>query len=357
MKRILPILTLSLLALISCSDNSSDKKSVDLPTAAVVTKVAKQTTNSHVIQTSGKVTAQQSANISTRIMGNVNSVAVNIGDKVSKGQVLLSLDDTDLRAKLQQTESGILQAEANLKNIETNYHRIKNLFESKSASQKELDDITTHFNVAKAQVEMAKQNKEQVLSQLNYTKIKAPFNGIITSKMIKEGDIANPGMPLLVVEDKNHLEVVTTVSESDISLISKESKVRILIPSLGETFEGTIKELSSSAKLSGGQYMATLSLNTVNSKLLPGMFAKVSFSSEAMNKEASIYIDKKALVKKGQLTGVYTVSHKNTAILRWIQTGGEKGQQVEVVSGVNDGDQYIVSSDSKLFNGIQITSK
>ena len=357
MKRILPILTLSILTLISCSDKSSDTSKVDIPTVAVVTKTAKKTTSIQTIETSGKVTAKQSATISTRIMGNVKSVAVNIGDKVSKGQLLLNLDDTDLQAKLLQTESGIVQARANLKNVETNYNRIKNLFEMNSASQKELDDISTHFNIAKAQLEAAKQNKTQVLSQLNYTKIKAPFNGVITGKMIKEGDIANPGMPLLVVEDKDQLEVVTAIAESDISSIAKDNEVTIYIPSLGTELTGAVKELSSSSKLSGGQYMATISLTTASKNILPGMYAKVTFIIQGESDQSGIYIDKKALVQKGQLTGIYTVSHKNTAILRWIQTGAENMNQIEVISGVNDGDQYIVSSDSKLFNGIQITSK
>lgn len=357
MKRILPILTLSILTLISCSDKSSDKQTVEIPTTAVVTKTAQKINHQQIIQTSGKVTAMQSANISTRIMGNVKSVAVKVGDKVAKGQLLLNLDDTDLQAKLLQTESGISQAQANLKNVETNYNRIKNLFESNSASQKELDDITTHYNVAKAQLEMAKQNKKQVLSQLNYTKIKAPFNGVITGKFIKEGDIANPGMPLLVVEDKNQLEVITTIAESDITAISKDNNVTVFVPTLNATFEGKVKELSSSAKLSGAQYMATISVNETNDQLLPGMFARVSFYADGESGNSSIYIDQQALVKKGQLTGVYTVSHKNTAILRWIQTGAEKEGLVEVISGVDEGDQYIISSDSKLFNGIQITSK
>lgn len=355
MKRIYPIVLLISTLLASCSSDS-EKPNIDIPTVAVKTKKVVASSENYTIKTSGKVAAKQSATISTRAMGNVKNVTVNVGDYVTKGQVLLSLDDNDLKAKLAQTESGIQQAKANLTNVEINYNRLKNLFAMKSASKKELDDITALYNIAKAKLNAAKQNKAQVISQLKYTQIKAPFNGLITQKMIKSGDLANPGMPLLTIEDNRSLEVETSISESDIAKLDKTSPVKIFIPSLNKNIEGEIRELSSSAKNSNGQFIATVSF-TEKTNILPGMYAKVLFKNNFKNSTDKLLIDKNALVTKGQLTGVYTVSQRDSAILHWIEVGEETKEQIQVISGLSKGDTYIVSSEAKLFNGVKITRK
>lgn len=341
---------------VSCGN---DEKA-NIPTQesiSVTLKKAETSVSLNAISASGQVQASQSATLSTRFMGNVEEISVNVGDKVQKGQVLISLDAANLNAKLSQAKAGIIQAEANLKNVQTNFDRFQKLFEQQSISKKELDDITTQLSVAKAQLEAAQQMKNEVDSQLKYAEIKAPFSGIVSAKFIKEGSMAHPGKPLLIIDNPKQFEVVASIAESDISAIKKESKVLVSIASFSKELSGTVKEISSNAKSTGGTYSVTIQLNETSDNIYAGMYAKVAIENSSVSDSSALFIDKKALIQKGQLHGIYTVSQNNTAILRWVKLGRATNDTVEIISGLSAGESYILSSEGKIYNGVLVTIK
>ncbi|HRZ33078.1 MAG TPA: efflux RND transporter periplasmic adaptor subunit, partial [Flavobacterium sp.] len=216
-KFIIPILTLSLSLLISCgSDRKETKTLVAIPVKVSGTV---ENTNSPFVTASGKIEAENSANVSTRMMGYVTKVHVKVGQKVGAGQLLVSINNSDLQAKKAQVDASILQATAGYNNAKKDYDRFIALFNQQSASQKELDDMTARFEMAKAGLEGAKQMRNEVMAQFNYANITAPFSGTVTNSFVKEGDMANPGMPLVSVEGVSRLQVTAMVSESDISNI------------------------------------------------------------------------------------------------------------------------------------------
>jgi len=356
--RSLKIITIVLIVSVLFSCGKDEKAMVPTQEAVAVTlKKVKKTSSFKSIMASGQVQASQSATLSTRMMGNVEKITVKVGDQVQKGQVLISLDASDIKAKLSQTNASVLQAEAHLKNVETNYNRYQKLFDQQSISQKELDDITTQLSVAKAQVEAAQQMKNEVISQLKYAQIKAPFSGIIAAKMIKEGSLANPGQPLMILDNPKKFEVVASIAESQISQIQRNDNVQVSITSVAEEITGKVTEISNNAKSSGGTYLVTILLTETSDEIYAGMYAKVTIESASTSDSASIFIDKKALIQKGQLHGVYTVSQNNTAILRWIKLGRITEHQAEVVSGLTDGEPYILTSEGKIYNGVPIVTK
>ena len=339
----------------SCSETKKDN-TINIEKVVVETAKASISSENGSISVSGTVQGVNKANISTRMMGTVKQINVKVGDVVKKGQILLNIDNQDLTAKLAQAKANLLTAESNFKNTEINFKRFKNLFEKKSATQKEFDDISTQYTMSKAQLEMAKQAVNQVKAQFQYTNITAPFNGTITSKIVNIGDLANPGMPLLGIESTNDFEVIGMIPESNISLIKSDQIVTVEIPSINKTVEGRIKELSASASNSGGQFQVTIKLQKKPDGILAGMYAKIHLESNSAENN-TIYIDKNALMNKGQLTGLYTVSESGTALLRWIRTGDEVGNKVEVVSGLSANEVYITAAEGKLFNGAKITIK
>ena len=210
MKKIyIPLLALVLLA--SC--NSEKKKEIVKETAIAV-KVSGITENnsSLFVTASGKIEAENSANLSTRMMGYVTKVHVQVGQKVGAGQLLVSINNTDLQAKKAQVDASILQATAGFNNAKKDYDRFMNLFKQQSASQKELDDMTARYEMAKAGLEGARQMRNEVVAQFSYSNIKAPFSGVVTNTFVKEGDMANPGMPLVSVEGASKLQVMAMVS-------------------------------------------------------------------------------------------------------------------------------------------------
>jgi len=353
MKNITKLLAITtLIVMSSCGE---DKKTTIDNRPIVTVKVSTPTLeNETFISASGKIEAVQNANISTRIMGYVNNVHVKVGDKVSKGQLLISINSADISAQKAQVDASIIEATAAFSNAEKDYNRYKILFAENSASQKEMDDIIANYQMAKARLEAAKQMKNQVNAQLSYSNITAPFSGIVTGKYINKGDMANPGIPLLSLETPGNFQVNVMVPESEITRIKKEESVNVYIKSTNKLITGKVTEVSSSAKNTGGQYLVKIGLDKTDVKLLSGMFTSVHFPIEKTTENAPILIPASAIVKRGELNGVYVVSQNNTALLRWLRLGRNYGERVEVLSGLSADEKYILSSESKLVNGAKL---
>ena len=353
MKKIIAILSISAIVLTSCG---GDKKETITKETAIAVKVSgvSENTEGGFITASGKIEAENSANLSTRMMGYVTKLHVKVGQKVGAGQLLVNINNSDLQAKKAQVDASILQATAGYNNAKKDYDRFVNLYKQQSASQKELDDMTARYEMAKAGLEGAKQMRNEVISQFSYSNITAPFSGTVTNTFVKEGDMANPGMPLVSVEGATRLQVTAMVSENNIAAIKKGMAVKVLVKSSNANLTGKVSEVSVSATNTGGQYLVKINLDKTDSSVLSGMFVNVQFPVEnaiQTIKNEMVLVPESALVKQGQLTGIYTIGTGNVAILRWLRTGKTFGNQVEVLSGLSANEQYIVSAEGKLYNG------
>lgn len=353
MKKITTIFAISAL-IITASCGKDKAASKDTAPAIAVTVSTPSAEAGAFLSASGKIEAVQNANLSTRMMGYVTETYANVGDKVSKGQLLLRINSADISAQSAQVSASITEAKAAFKNAEKDYNRFKALYEQNSVSQKEMDDITANYDMAKARLEGATQMKNQVNAQLSYSNITAPFSGVVTGKFINKGDMANPGMPLIGLESPGKFQVIAMVPETEITKIKDGSTVNVIVKSTNENLKGTVTEVSSSAKNTGGQYLVKVVLGKTDAKLLSGMFTSVQFPVEKSAKPNLILVPESALVRQGQLTGIYTIGNENVAILRWLRTGKTFGDNVEVLSGLAADEQFIVAAEGKLFNGAKV---
>jgi RND family efflux transporter MFP subunit len=355
MKKIYTIAVFSIVLMMS-SCGSEDKKVVADNSSAILVKINQVATNdnSPFLSVSGKIQASNSADLSTRMMGSVDKVHVNVGDKVSKGQLLVSINNTDLQAKRAQINAGITEATIAFNSAKKDFNRFENLFAEKSASQKEMDDMTANFKMSKARLEVAKQMKNEINAQFAYSNITAPFSGVVTRKSVEAGNMANPGMPLISIEEPGNFEVMAMVPETEISEIKNGIAVDVLIKSINKTLKGNVAAISTSSKNTGGQYLVKIAIEKTDANILSGMFTTVQFPIERKAKSEMVLIPTEAIVTNGQLSGVYTVSQTNTALLRWLRLGRTYGNQVEVLSGLNSDEAYIISAEGKLFNGVPI---
>lgn len=356
MKKYIYLSAISAAALFITSCGREAKKKLEDNSPAISVKVNQVTTNdnSPILSVSGTIQSANSADLSTRTMGFVNKVLVNVGDKVTKGQLLVSINNTDLQAKSAQVNASITEANADFNNAQKDYNRFKSLFADNSASQKELDDMTARYEMAKARLEAAKQMKNEVNAQYAYTNITAPFSGVVTSKNVEQGDMANPGVPLISMESPGSFEVMAMVPETEISQIKNGTEVDVIVKSINERINGKVTEVSTSSKNTGGQYLVKVALDKTDANILSGMFTTVQFPIEKKVSTEMVLIPMEAIVNKGQLSGVYTVSQTNTALLRWLRLGRTFGNQVEVLSGLAADEAYIVSAKGKLYNGAKI---
>jgi len=354
-------LILGVIFLQSCSpDQEKSAVNTDAPVSVTIHK-STTASNGAFVTASGKLVAKNSVNISTRMMGYITAMKAEVGQNVRAGQLLVSINSTDIQAKGGQANAQISQAQANYNMAKKDYERFQNLYKSQSASQKELDDMRARYEMAQAGLQAAQQMKNEVNAQYRYTNVTAPISGTVTAKFAEQGDMASPGMPLLTIESPSSLQAQVLVSEQNITMISNGMPVDVTLKSMNRTVSGTVSEISKSATNTGGQYMVKINIHNA-SGLLPGMFVNVQFpikNSGKINQDfnETMMIPKTALVEKGQLTGVYVVSSQNTAVLRWIKTGKTIGDQVEVLSGLNSKETYILTSNGKLYNGVKVQVK
>lgn len=352
------IIVAAMIATASCSGNEDavpqSQKKESIP---VVVSTPSSGGSSQMVIASGRIESSQTANISTRIMGSILSMNAEVGDRVRKGQVLATISAQDIRAKKAQTDAMVKEAEFALGNAQKDFERYTNLYNQQSATAKELENITLQFQSMQAKAEAARQMRNEVNAMLSYTTLVAPFSGYITRKNNSIGDMANPGMPLYVVEQDKGYRVSASIPESDINRISVGLPAVIQLKSTGRTIRGTISEINPSSQFSGGQFIVKINIpENETSGLNAGMYAHINIETEekasTVNAQGGrILIPSKSLILKDQLTGIYTVSSSNTALLRWVKLGKTYGEQVEVLAGLGSNEPYILSYEGRLYNG------
>jgi len=299
----------------------------------------------------GNVESNSQASLSTIVMGTVTDVSVSVGQRVNQGEILARIKDDQIRAKKMQLEANMVQAKANLENTEKNYNRIKNLYSEESATSKELDDISTMYDIAKANVEALEASLREVNEMLEYTVIRAPFDGIVSRKFVSAGDMAAPGHPIVAIADPGTLKITANVPATWISKISEGDSVTVSVSAADiDAANAVLSAVSNAGDPMSRQYSieARMTDSNIASRLKPGMFAEVNIRSEASE---SLYISSSALVRRGQLTGIYTVSDENRTVLRWVRTGKSAGNTIEILTGLTPGEMYIASIDQPLRQG------
>ncbi len=329
----------------------------------VTVATAGNTSITSAITAAGQVEAVQTANISTRVMGYITKVYVNVGDAVKQGQLLFTVNSTDIQAKRAQADAAIAQAEAALTNAQKDYDRFTALYKQQSATAKELDNVTQQYNSTKAAVEAAKQQRNEVTAQLQYTDVTAPFSGLVTQKIMDAGNMATPGMPVLALEQSGNLQVSASIPETQIAGIKQGGDALVTIKSANKTFMGKITQISPSSQFTGGQYIVKISLpGEAENGLYAGMYVNVSVPSAkpSINTDATnnnILVPGGCIFYKDELAGLYTIGQNKQAMLRWVRLGKTYGGKIEVLSGLDKDEPFIVSADGRLYNGAPVQVK
>jgi len=338
--------------LTSCSVDSKEESAREISPVSVRTGTPNRRFNER-INLSGQLRSRETATLSTRVMGFVSSVKVKPGDRVQKGQLLITINSDDMLAKRAQALAMISEAEAALKDAQKDYERFEELYKQQSATAKEFENATLRYNSVKAKAEAARQARNEVDAMLAYTSIVAPFSGVITQKNIDEGNMASPGMPLLAIEELNNYEISTFAAEREVATLKVGMIADVTVKSTGKKIAGTVSEVSLSSQLSGGQFQIKVAIPTDQSVgLYSGSYVNVSIPFKGSNVQG-LFVPASAIIHNGQLSGLYTIND-NSAHLRWLKVGETQGDEVEILSGIGPDETFIVQSDSKLYNGLSV---
>jgi RND family efflux transporter MFP subunit len=304
------------------------------------------------LRSTGAVHARETAVLSAQVMGRIQQVLVHEGDSVRAGQTLVVLDDAALRAALEQAQAGLKAAQNAQAAAQTNaslatstLNRYKQLESEKSVSPQEMDEVSQRAEAAEANLEAARAQTDEARDQVNgahtmlgYTRLSAPFSGIVTARMVDPGTMAAPGVPLLQVDQAGALQLDATVDESAIGAVHKGMKVQVEIDGAGSTsLTGTVAEIVPAADPSSHSFLVKIDLPS-STQLRAGMYGTAEFANGSRQ---AILIPRSAVVIRGSLACAYVLDGQEIAQLRYLTLGTGQGNLIEVLSGISSGERLV----------------
>jgi RND family efflux transporter MFP subunit len=310
----------------------------------------------------GSIHARETAVISAQVMGRIQQVLVREGDSVRAGQTLVILDDAALRAQVEQAEAGVKAAQNAQAAAQTNaalatstLGRYKQLESEKSVSPQEMDEVSRRAEGAAASVEAMRAQTDAARAQesgartmMNFTRLAAPFAGVVTSRMADPGTMAAPGVPLLQLDQAGALQLDVTVDESVIGAIRKGMKLTVEVNGAAAT--GSVAEIVPAADPSSHSFLVKIDLPSSN-HMRAGMYGTAEFANGVRQ---AILIPRSAVVTRGSLNYVYVLDGQGIAQLRYITLGAAQGNLVEVLSGVSGGEKLVDAPSDRELTGKRI---
>jgi RND family efflux transporter MFP subunit len=369
------------LSLAACGNAETRAPEPEVPPVAVTTATAHQETLDTLYRASGTVRGRTTAILTSKTTGYVRSVDVRPGDRVKTGQVLAVLEANDVAASVRRARAGLDQstesrteaenalkaAQVAVRIAKSTHDRVAALYAEHSVPQQEYDEVEAKWRGAIAQEEMAqarlrastsridqaKAEISEAQATLDYARITAPFSGQVVERRIDPGNLASPGMPLLVVEQEGKLRIETPVEESRAASVALGDLALVELDSVAQPVRGTVGEVVPTVDVASRAFLVKVDLPEEVLGLRPGMFARVSFR---VGTRARLVVPTSAITQSGALDRVFAVDGERLR-LRMVTLGEVQGPWTEVLSGLSAGEKLVASPTAALKDGARFTEK
>jgi len=378
-------------ALVQCG--GAPEKAADsrarLETVSVRVENTSEASLSGGYEVPGTVQSKVVTPVSAKVLGAVLRLTVKEGDRVQKGQLLAEIDDREAKAQMAQAEAAVAEAkaaqqevergiqaaesaqraaQANASLAETTHQRFQELLQRNSVSRQEFDEVDARFKASQAQLKQAEDMVEATRSKIpqiqakiaqaesmveqariyqGYSRVVSPYSGVVTAKHVDVGQMASPGLPLVTVEDSGNFEVEAVVPESRIREVRVKTAVPVKIAAINFAGEGEVSEIVPQADPMTRSFLVKVRLPKVEG-VQSGLYATVVFPSEP---SSSLTVADSAVIRRGQLTGVYVVAEDSTARFRLIKLGSRQGDRFEVLSGIKAGEKVVLNPSEGIQEG------
>jgi membrane fusion protein, multidrug efflux system len=355
----------AVLGLSGCSTEQQDTVSAAETVRDVSVLALKQATIPDVLEAVGTVRAAQTSDLASQMMGNIVEIRVHEGDQVHRGQVLAVIDDSQPRAVADRAiaadlaaQQQLVAADSDLALAESTLKRCQYLYEEKVVSQQEFDEVNARHQAALARRDIAQAGQAQARAVLNqartsleYSRIRAPFNGIVTHKKADSGALASPGMPIFTVEDTRRYRLEVAVNESDVRYARTGEQVAIAIEALGSAeLKGNVVQIVPAADSESRAFLVKIEL-PADPRLRSGLFGRAQFSRGT---QLALLMPRSAVVERGQLQGVFVLDENKFASLRYVTLGKPFGSEIEVLSGLQGGERFVANPGERNLNSKRI---
>ncbi|HVA47620.1 MAG TPA: efflux RND transporter periplasmic adaptor subunit [Pirellulales bacterium] len=288
----------------------------------------------------GTIRAVHETTIGSKLLARVVEVNLKAGQHVRAGEVLVRLDDADLRAKLEQAQAAAVSAEAGYNQAVTDEQRYGSLVKTGAVSRQEYDRITTTLTSLQAELRRAKETVNEVQATLDWATILSPMDGTVIDKKVDVGDLVMPGQVLLTMFDPQRMQLVASVRESLAQRLEVGQDIGVEIEGLSGRYSGKISEIVPEARTASRAFLVKVA-GTGPKGVYPGMFARMLIPLE---QEEVLVVPRQAVSNVGQLELVRVVDRGRT-VRRAVRTGRRFDNDVEVLSGLREGEQVVLPAD------------
>lgn len=320
------------------------------------------------VKLTGNVVPRSEVNLVPKIPGRIQMVTVDVGDSVEAGQLLVKLDDAELQAALQTAEAAVevakasaRAADANLADAEHNLKRMQQLYTDGAISLQQLEQAQLRYDqaaagVSNAQVRQAEAAVESTRVQLDNTCLVAPINGVVAARFADPGEMASSVQPLLTLVDLSEVKVTGNITEGDINTLALGQSVPIKVAAAGTTeeeqiFTGKITSLAPAADERSKLFPIEITIPNPENRLKPGMFAEIQLTTAERKDVVRVPVD---IVQEKDGQKIVYILEKGKARERQVETGLAGVDYVEIKSGLQPGNQLIVTGQEFLVDGTKV---
>ncbi|MFZ6734149.1 efflux RND transporter periplasmic adaptor subunit [Undibacterium sp. Ji42W] len=323
-------------------------------TVPTVSLVATAGTGAAKFELPARIEAWARVPIYARVSGYLKNWTVDIGGAVKTGQLLAEIDTPDLDQQLLQAQAELSNARSNLALSTSTAKRWQSLLASDAVSKQEADEKAGDLAAKQSAVNALQANVDRVQALKRYTRLTAPFNGIVTARNTDTGALINvggaPGSELFVVSDVQRLRVYVNVPQSQVAMVQNGSVAQLSVRERpGRAYTATVQSLAQAIDPRSGSMLVQLAVENPNKELLPGGFATVSFESAANT--TSINLPPAALIFGKNGTQVATLGSDNRVVLKNVNIARDFGSLIEIAGGIDRNDRVINSPPDGISNG------
>ncbi|MBT8479026.1 MAG: efflux RND transporter periplasmic adaptor subunit [Gemmatimonadetes bacterium] len=286
-------------------------------------------------QIPARVVARETASLATRASGTIESIRVDVGSSVRRGQVLVRLEASGV-------ESAVARAEAQTVAARRTFDRLQNLERDGAATRQELDQAEAALRTAEAMLAEAH-------SARGYVSMEAPFAGTVTARYADPGDLAVPGRPVLVISGTGGVKLEADLPATMVGVAEGEP-VTVVATGSGARWPATVRRVVPVIDLASHRFRVEATFDSPGDQPVAGSFVRLEFAGRG---EASAWVPSDAVIRRGQLAGVYVVD-EDVARLRWIRTGRRGDDAVEVLAGLGEGALVVRDPEPGLVDGAAV---
>jgi len=310
---------------------------VKTPPKDVRTTKVKKKLIDDILSWPGTLHSRTEALIAPRVTARIIEIKVQAGDSVQKGDVIALLDPKAQRARERAAYAALSAAKANADRVKADARRIKNLYDQEAATRQMYDQVMAQARVAEAQVKAAASALKETKIGFQDTVLKAPFNGIVIRRLKQPGDMGIAGVPVVAMHNSAALRLEAAIPVSCGRFINLGDKVPVRIENIEQNFTAEIDEIVPEVDPSTRTILVKAIL-PVSKDLRPGLFG---WLDQACSRHLAFLVPVSAVHKIGQLESVKIVAD-DRMLTRLVRTGKRHQGNVEIQSGLNEGETVII---------------